>query len=77
MTPLYVFLMQNWDCDMFIPLEVLGKLNKLNSDVDGPQVPYDCFYLTELSDKVDIRMDYLKWLLSKEPHLVSCTFHVI
>jgi E3 ubiquitin-protein ligase HERC4 len=64
-------MMQNWDCDMVIPLEVLGKLNKLNSNVDGPQVPYDSFYLTELTEKVDVRMDYLKWLMAKDPQLVS------
>jgi hypothetical protein len=61
----------NWDYDMVIPLEVLGKLNKLNNDVDGLKVPYDSFYLTELTEKVDVRLDYLKWLMTKDPHLVS------
>ncbi|GFG40937.1 hypothetical protein Cfor_04032 [Coptotermes formosanus] len=60
---------ENWDCDMLVPLEVLGKLNKLNNGVDGPQVPYECFYLTELTEVIDIRMDYMKWLMSKEPHV--------
>lgn len=70
---LYVLLVQNvnWDYDMVIPLEVLGKLNKLNNDVDGLKVPYDSFYLTELTEKVDVRLDYLKWLMTKDPHLVS------
>jgi hypothetical protein len=62
---------------MLVPLEVLGKLNKLNNGVDGPQVPYECFYLTELTEVIDIRMDYMKWLMSKEPHVVSYSPHVI
>jgi len=77
MIPLYAFLMQNWNRDMVIPLEVLGKLNKLNNKVDGPHVPYDCFYLTELTEKVDIRMDYVHWIVTKDTHSVSCSLHVI
>lgn len=67
----------NWDYDMVIPLEVLGKLNKLNNDMDGLKVPYDSFYLTELTEKVDVRLDYLKWLMTKDPHLVSNSLHKI
>ncbi|PNF22147.1 putative E3 ubiquitin-protein ligase HERC4 [Cryptotermes secundus] len=59
----------NWDHDMEIPLEVLGKLNKLNNNVDGLKVPYDSFYLTELTEKVDVRLDYLRWLTTKDPQL--------
>ncbi|XP_069702468.1 probable E3 ubiquitin-protein ligase HERC4 isoform X3 [Periplaneta americana] len=59
----------NWDNDMVIPLEVLGRLNWLNRSVDGLKVPYDTFYLTELTEKVDVRMDYLKWLMTKDPNL--------
>jgi len=77
MLPLYEFLMQIWNRDMVIPLEVLGKLNKLNNKVDGPQVPYDCFYLTELTEKVDIRMDYVHWIMTRDTHMVSCSLHVI
>jgi hypothetical protein len=61
----------NWDHDMEIPLEVLGKLNKLNNNVDGLKVPYDSFYLTELTEKVDVRQDYIRWLTTKDPHLVG------
>jgi E3 ubiquitin-protein ligase HERC4 len=56
---------------MEIPLEVLGKLNKLNNNVDGLKVPYDSFYLTELTEKVDVRLDYLRWLTSKDPQMVG------
>jgi E3 ubiquitin-protein ligase HERC4 len=62
---------------MVIPLEVLGKLNKLNNSVDGLKVPYDSFYLTELTEKVDVRLDYLKWLMAKDPHMVSYILYKI
>jgi hypothetical protein len=61
----------NWNHDMEIPLEVLGKLNRLNNNVDGLKVPYDSFYLTELTEKVDVRLDYLNWLMTKDPQLVG------
>lgn len=77
MIPLFAFLVQNWNCDLVVPLEVLGKLNKLNSKVGGPQAPYNCFYLTELTEKVDIRMDYVQWLVAKDTHLVSCRLCII
>ncbi|XP_021936482.1 probable E3 ubiquitin-protein ligase HERC4 isoform X2 [Zootermopsis nevadensis] len=64
----------NWDYDMVVPLEVLGKLNKLNNDVDGFKVPYDSFYLTELTEKVDVRLDYIKWLMTKDHHLKQRIF---
>jgi E3 ubiquitin-protein ligase HERC4 len=60
---------------MEIPLEVLGKLNKLNNSVDGLKVPYDSFYLTELTEKVDVRLDYLRWLMIKEPQSVGYCLH--
>ncbi|PSN46654.1 hypothetical protein C0J52_07077 [Blattella germanica] len=59
----------NWDQDLVVPLEVLKKLNKLNQTIAGLMVPYDTFYLTELTEKVDVRLDYLKWLMTKDPNL--------
>ncbi|KAJ4427740.1 hypothetical protein ANN_25393 [Periplaneta americana] len=47
------------------------------SHVDGLKVPYDTFYLTELTEKVDVRMDYLKWLMTKDPNLVSVCYCVV
>lgn len=47
---------------------MLAKLNKLNSNLNGHQVkkgqlkvPYTTFYIPQLSDKIDIRHDYLRW----------------
>ena len=56
---------------MVVPLEVLKQLNKLNQTIADLKVPYDTFYLTELIQKVDVRLDYLKWLMTKDPSLVS------
>lgn len=43
-------------------LDVLSLLNKLNHSVDGLKVPYDTFHLNELSECLDVRVDYLLWL---------------
>lgn len=47
---------------------MLAKLNKLNSNLNGNQVkkgqlkvPYTTFYIPQLSDKINIRHDYLSW----------------
>ena len=54
-----------------MPLEVLKQLNGLNKTITGLKVPYESFYLTELTEKVDVRVDYLKWVMTKDPNLVS------
>lgn len=55
---------------MVVALQVLSKLNKINYD-EGLKVPYDTFYLPELTENVDIRVDYVKWLSEKDPSIVS------
>lgn len=47
---------------------MLAKLNKLNSNLNGNQVkkgqlkvPYTTFYIPQISDKIDIRYDYMRW----------------
>lgn len=66
----FMDLEHHWDlnrCDKIIPdsLEVLARLNKLNCNkpvkCNDPKVPYEMFYLPELSDTVDIRIDYVRW----------------
>ncbi|KAJ9585786.1 hypothetical protein L9F63_002423 [Diploptera punctata] len=64
----------HWDHDMVVPLEVLKQLNKLNQTIAGLKVPYDTFYLTELTEKVDVRLDYLKWVMTKDPSLKQRIF---
>lgn len=56
---------------MVIPLEVLAKLNLLNKcdggnateKYGGYKVPYNAFHVAELSENVDIRIDYVKWTM--------------
>lgn len=42
-------------------LEVLKKLNNVN-DYNGQIIPYDNFYIPEVTDIVDIRKDYFNWV---------------
>lgn len=57
-----------WSGGMVTALEVLSRLNKLNQSCcvgikeEGLKVPYDTFYMTELSDYVDICTDYVYWI---------------
>lgn len=63
----------NWDSNLVIPLEVLDKLNVLNKcdccnatgKYGGYKVPYTAFYVAELSEYVNIRIDYVKWTLDQ------------
>lgn len=61
----------NWDPSLTVPLETLAKLNVLNKGEGSAceekygclKVPYHTFYVAELSESVDIRVDYVKWVL--------------
>lgn len=44
-------------------LDILSLLNKLNHSVEGLKVPYDTFHIIELSDYLDVRVDYVSWLM--------------
>ncbi|XP_067008518.1 probable E3 ubiquitin-protein ligase HERC4 isoform X2 [Anabrus simplex] len=55
------------DQSLLVSLEMLSQLNKLNQSMDELKVPYETFCLSELPDCVDIRMDYLHWLVHKGP----------
>lgn len=43
-------------------LDIMAFLNKLNHTADGLKVPYDIFHLNDLSEMLDIRIDYVLWL---------------
>ena len=47
---------------MVFALDFLAILNKLNHSVEDLKVPYDTFYLPELTEAIDVRVDYVKWL---------------
>lgn len=47
---------------------MLGKLNRLNSNLNGNRVkkgqlkvPYTTFYIPHLAEKINIRYEYMKW----------------
>ncbi|GAB6023588.1 putative E3 ubiquitin-protein ligase herc3 [Chamberlinius hualienensis] len=41
-------------------IRVLAKLNQLNME-NKLTIPYESFYVPELTEKLDIRMDYVRW----------------
>lgn len=43
-------------------LDMMAFLNKLNHNADGLKVSYDIFHLNDLSEMLDIRIDYVLWL---------------
>lgn len=52
-----------YDASLYAMLEILMFLHKLNRKVEaGLKVSYDTFYLPELSECMDVRVDYLLWL---------------
>lgn len=42
-------------------LDVLQKLNSTNRTVQ--KVGHEVFYIPEITDRVDVRKDYFKWLV--------------
>lgn len=40
----------------------MAFLNKLNHNADGLKVSYDIFHLNDLSEMVNIKVDYVLWL---------------
>lgn len=51
---------------MVVALDLLSFLNVLNN-VEDHKVPYDTFYLPEIRDVIDVRMDYVRWLSDNGP----------
>lgn len=53
-----------WDDTLQVVLDLLHILNKLNNEgVAGKKVPYSTFHLPELIEVIDIRCDYIKWII--------------
>ncbi|XP_015840693.1 probable E3 ubiquitin-protein ligase HERC4 isoform X2 [Tribolium castaneum] len=51
-----------YDPSLVAMLDTLTYLNKLNHSVEGLKVPYDTFYISDLCDYLDVRVDYVMWL---------------
>ncbi|XP_076636822.1 HECT and RLD domain containing E3 ubiquitin ligase 4 isoform X2 [Colletes latitarsis] len=60
-----------WDATLQLVLDFLHLLNKLNNEgKERNIVPYATFHLPELIEYIDIRDDYVKWIVEKEHY--SC-----
>ncbi|CAG9857321.1 unnamed protein product [Phyllotreta striolata] len=51
-----------YDASLVAMLDLLAFLNKINHSVEGLKVPYDTFHMNDLSDYLDVRLDYVYWL---------------
>ncbi|XP_025423302.1 probable E3 ubiquitin-protein ligase HERC4 isoform X2 [Sipha flava] len=58
----------NLNKGLIVAASMLGKLNRLNSNLNGNQVkkgqlkvPYTTFYIPHLAEKINIRHEYMKW----------------
>lgn len=68
---------------MITAASVLAKLNKLNSNLNGHQVkkgqlkvPYTIFYIPQLMDKIDMQIDYMRWVHS-DPNMIFVSIYCI
>lgn len=55
-------------------LDLLRLLYELNTTAEGMRVPYETFHLPELMSFVDVRADYLRWLMEED---ISSRHHKI
>ncbi|XP_065295505.1 probable E3 ubiquitin-protein ligase HERC4 isoform X2 [Dermacentor albipictus] len=44
-----------------LALDILAKLNKVNKECGG-LVSYEHFYIPDVTDKVDVQLDYIQWI---------------
>ncbi|CAG9823178.1 unnamed protein product [Phaedon cochleariae] len=51
-----------YDSSLVAALDMLALLNKINHSVEGLKVPYDTFHISDISECLDIRVDYVRWL---------------
>ncbi|XP_008552683.1 probable E3 ubiquitin-protein ligase HERC4 isoform X2 [Microplitis demolitor] len=60
------------DSTLKLSLELLKFINKLNqTENEGLRVPYDVFHLPELTEMIDIKSDYFKWLSNADSNSVG------
>lgn len=63
-----------YDVSLLSMLDVLMFLHKINSTVENTKVPYDTFHLPELSEFLDVRVDYILWLTDTSNKLFLCNY---
>lgn len=49
-----------------LALDVLAKLNTVNKE-SGGLVSYEHFYIPDVTDKVDVQLDYIQWIQTTRP----------
>ncbi|XP_057653179.1 probable E3 ubiquitin-protein ligase HERC4 isoform X1 [Diorhabda carinulata] len=54
-----------YDPSLVAMLDLLTFLNKVNHSVEGLKVPYDTFHMNDLSEYLDVKLDYVYWLQDK------------
>lgn len=65
-----------WDASLRLSLEMLQFLSRLNrSSSQGLKVPYDTFYLHELSECIDVQSEYYMWLTKCIPVIIEINYH--
>ncbi len=57
------FQMEGRQVSLLACLKLLEKLNEVNKRTR--KIPFDMFYVNELAEMVDIRQDYVRYVLKK------------
>ena len=52
-----------------ICLDLLRRLNSINRTIQ--KVGHEVFYIPELTDRVDVRKDYFKWLVDSSNKVIK------
>ena len=47
---------------LVVCLDLLRKLNSINRQGATPKVGHEVFHIPELTERVDVKQDYVKWL---------------
>ncbi|BES87517.1 e3 ubiquitin-protein ligase [Nesidiocoris tenuis] len=68
------FYLQQCGDHMMLALELLSRLSKLNTSETSAKVKYEHFYLSELTEAIDVRADYVKWATVKSGKKFFCDY---
>ncbi|KAF5286890.1 hypothetical protein FQA39_LY00423 [Lamprigera yunnana] len=64
-----------YDLSLVSSLDVLKFLHKINRTLEVPKVPYDTFHIPEVSEFLNLPVDYLLWLTDTTPNkLFLCNY---
>ncbi|XP_018666987.2 putative E3 ubiquitin-protein ligase HERC4 [Ciona intestinalis] len=55
-------------------LDFLGKLNTVNNTGEVPIVPYQRFYLPEITKLINLEDDYVRWLRGNSQVVIFCNY---